>query len=121
MTAFGERGIQFIPNRRVSSLDPARRVAILDDASEIPYDLFLGVPKHRVPAVVLASGMAENGWIPVNPKTLETRFPQVYAVGDGSNTGTPKWSRSHWARGRRFIFRVGANRHVSHPLRRTPR
>jgi sulfide:quinone oxidoreductase len=56
----------------------------------MPFDLFLGVPKHRVPEVVLKSGLAENGWIPVHPRTLETRFDNVYAVGDGANTGTPK-------------------------------
>ena len=54
------------------------------------FDLFLGVPKHRVPSVVLDSGLAENGWVTVNPRTLETKFPDVYAVGDGANTGTPK-------------------------------
>jgi sulfide:quinone oxidoreductase len=48
------------------------------------------VPKHRVPPVVLESGMAENGWIPVNPRTLETRYANVFAVGDGAATGTPK-------------------------------
>jgi sulfide:quinone oxidoreductase len=90
VAAFIERGIKFIPGRRVSSLDPGRRVAVLDDGSELPYDLYLGVPKHRVPDVVVAGGMAEDGWVPVNPKTLETRFPNVYAVGDGANTGTPK-------------------------------
>jgi sulfide:quinone oxidoreductase len=90
LAAFAERGITFIPKRLVRALDPARRVAILDDASEMPYDLFLGIPKHRVPDVVAASGMTENGWIPVNPKTLETRFPNVYAVGDVTSVGTPK-------------------------------
>lgn len=88
--AFAERNIKFVPSRRVASLDPGRRVAVLDDGSQLPYDLFLGVPKHRAPKVVEASGMAENGWVPVNPKTLETRFPGVYAVGDIANTGTPK-------------------------------
>lgn len=56
----------------------------------MPYDLFVGIPKHRVPAVVLNSGMAEDGWIPVTPRTLETKYPAVYALGDGANTGTPK-------------------------------
>lgn len=88
--AFAERGITFVPNRLVRALDPARRVAILDDESEMPYDLFLGVPKHRAPDVVAASGMTEDGWIPVNPKNLETRFPGVYAVGDVTSVGTPK-------------------------------
>ena len=63
---------------------------MLDDGVELAYDLFLGVPKHRAPDVVLASGMAENGWVPVNPRKLETKYPNVYALGDGANTGTPK-------------------------------
>ena len=90
LDAFAERGITFVPNRAVRALDPARRVAILDDQSEVPYDLFLGVPKHRVPSVVAASGMTEDGWIPVDPKNLKTRFPGVYAVGDVTSVGTPK-------------------------------
>jgi sulfide:quinone oxidoreductase len=90
LAAFAERGITFIPKRLVHALDPARRMAILDDQSEIPYDLFLGIPRHRVPDVVAASGMTENGWIPVNPKNLETRFPGVYAIGDVTSVGTPK-------------------------------
>ena len=90
IAAFAERDIRFVPNRRVASLDAGRRVALLDDGGELPYELFLGVPKHRAPAVVEASGMAENGWVPVNPRTLETRFPKVYAIGDIANTGTPK-------------------------------
>ena len=90
IAAFAERGIRFIPNRRVSAVDAGRRVATLDDGSELAYDLFLGVPKHRAPAVVEAAGMAQDGWVPVNPRTLETRFVNVFAVGDIANTGTPK-------------------------------
>jgi sulfide:quinone oxidoreductase len=90
LAAFTQRGITFVPSRTVRALDPARRVAILDDESEMPYDLFLGVPKHRAPDVVTASGMTEDGWIPVNPKNLETRFPRVYAIGDVTSVGTPK-------------------------------
>ena len=56
----------------------------------MPYDLFLGIPPHRVPAVVAESGMAVDGWIPVDSLTLETRYPGVYAVGDVTSVGTPK-------------------------------
>ena len=73
-----------------STIDAARKMVSLDDNSEMAFDLFLGVPKHRVPSVVFDSGLAENGWVTVNPRTLETKFPDVYAVGDGANTGTPK-------------------------------
>jgi sulfide:quinone oxidoreductase len=90
LQAFAERGISFVPSRRIASLDPDRRRAALDDGTEIAYDLFLGVPKHRAPDVVLACGMAVDGFIPVDPGTLATRFPGVYAVGDCATVGVPK-------------------------------
>jgi sulfide:quinone oxidoreductase len=34
--------------------------------------------------------MTEDGYVPVKPKTLETRFPDVYAIGDCARQGTPK-------------------------------
>jgi sulfide:quinone oxidoreductase len=74
----------------VSSLEPDRSVAVLDDGAEMPYDLFLGVPRHRAPEVVLESGMAEDGYVPVDSRTLETRFPGVYALGDVATVGVPK-------------------------------
>jgi sulfide:quinone oxidoreductase len=64
--------------------------AVLDHGERLPYDLFLGIPVHRVPDVIEASGLAVDGWIPVDPGTLETRFPGVYAVGDVTSVGTPK-------------------------------
>jgi sulfide:quinone oxidoreductase len=90
VAAFAERDIAFVPGRRVSSLDADRGVVVLDDGGELPYDLFLGVPKHRAPDVVVASGMTEDGYVPVDSATLETRFPGVYAVGDVATVGVPK-------------------------------
>jgi sulfide:quinone oxidoreductase len=34
--------------------------------------------------------MAENGYIPVNPADLSTRFDDVYALGDCATAGVPK-------------------------------
>ena len=90
LAAFAERGIAWHPGRLVRSLDPDRKVALLSDGEELPYDLFLGVPVHRAPAVVVEAGLTVDGWIPVNPSTLETSFPDVYAVGDVTSVGTPK-------------------------------
>jgi sulfide:quinone oxidoreductase len=106
VAAFIERDIEFVPDRRVASLDTQRRVAVLDDGAEMPYDLFLGVPKHRAPEVVLSSGMAVDGYIPVDSATLETRFPGVYAVGDVTTVGVPKAG----------VFAEGAARVVAEAL-----
>ncbi len=90
VTAFAERGIEWHPRREVCELDPARKVAILRDGGELPYDLFLAVPIHRAPTVVLESPLAVDGWIPVNSLTLETSFPGVFAIGDVAAVGTPR-------------------------------
>lgn len=88
--AFAERGIEFRPGTAVRSLHPDRRVAVLSDGAELPFDLYLGVPVHRAPAIVVDAGLTVDGWIPVDPLTLATRWPGVYAVGDVASVGTPK-------------------------------
>lgn len=90
LSAFAEREINYIPDRLVDAYDPARKVVILNDSSELPCDLFMCIPKHRVPQVVAESGLCQNGWVPVDPATLKTRFPGIYAVGDVTSVGTPK-------------------------------
>jgi sulfide:quinone oxidoreductase len=90
LAAFAERDIEFLPDHLVASLDPNAHEALLDDGRRLPFDLFLGIPVHVAPAVVEASGMAKEGWIPVDQGTLATRFPGVYAVGDVTSVGTPK-------------------------------
>ncbi len=90
VAAFAERDITFVRERRVRALDGDRGMVVLDDGSELPYDLFLGVPKHRAPEVVIASGMTQDGYIPVDSGTLETSYPGVYAVGDVATVGVPK-------------------------------
>ena len=88
LTSFAERGIEWHPQHLVRSLEPG--VARFEDGSEMPFDLFLGVPRHRVPDVVAESGLCVDGWVPVDPVTLETSCPGVYAVGDVTSVGTPK-------------------------------
>jgi sulfide:quinone oxidoreductase len=90
LAAFAERGIAFLPGKRIASLDPDRRVTLLDEGTELPFDIFFGVPKHRAPDVVLESGLAEDGYVKVDARTLATRFPGVYAVGDVATVGVPK-------------------------------
>jgi sulfide:quinone oxidoreductase len=104
--AFQARGINLLCGKRVGEVDAGRRVVKLDDGEELAYDLFLGVPKHRAPDVVIASGMAEDGYIPVEPATLQTRYPGVWAVGDVATAGVPKAG----------VFAEGAARIVAQEL-----
>jgi sulfide:quinone oxidoreductase len=90
LDAFAERNIKFIAKHAVKAIDPSRKVAVLDDGTEMPFDLFLGIPKHRAPEVVEKSGMTVNGWIPVEKTNLKTKYPGVYAIGDVNSVGTPK-------------------------------
>jgi sulfide:quinone oxidoreductase len=77
-----ERGIEYLAKNRVVELDPSSKEAVLESGERLPYDLFVGIPIHRVPAVVAESGLAENGWVAVDRGNLMTPFPDVYAVGD---------------------------------------
>jgi len=90
LAAFAERGIAWHPKRLFDRLDPGRKVAVFSDGTEMAFDLFLGVPRHQVPPAVQASGLAAGGWVPVNPLTLETEFPDVYALGDVTGVGPAK-------------------------------
>ncbi len=103
LSTFKERGITYVADRLVRALDPQRGVVTLDNGDEMPYDLFLGIPKHRVPDVVAASGMTVDGWIPVDTKTLKTKYENVYAIGDVTSVGTPKAG----------VFAEGAARNVA--------
>jgi sulfide:quinone oxidoreductase len=80
--ALDERGIAYAPKQLVTGLDVARGEARLAGGESLPYDLFIGVPVHRVPRVLASSPLAPDGWVPVDRANLATRFPDVYALGD---------------------------------------
>jgi sulfide:quinone oxidoreductase len=87
---FAARDITFIPGARFVSLDPQRRIALLEDGSELAFDLFLGVPRHRAPDVVIESGLTVDGYVPVDSFQLHTSVPRVWAIGDVATVGAPK-------------------------------
>jgi len=103
---FAKRSIAFLGGRRIREIEPERKVARLEDGEELPFDLFLGVPRHRAPEVVIASGITEEGYVPVDFATLKTRFEGVYAVGDVATAGVPKAG----------VFAEGAARVVARTL-----
>src|SRR5262249_10956740 len=82
LTALGERDISYVPETLVVGIEGESGEASLDGGGTLPFDMFIGVPIHRVPEAVERSGLAEGGWVAVNPSNLMTRFPDVYAPGD---------------------------------------
>ena len=90
LEAIGERDIEWRPQSKVTSLDPATKIATLADGDTMPYGLFLGVPVHRAPKVVEDSALAEDGWIPVDHRTFATKFEGVYAIGDVTSAPVPR-------------------------------
>ncbi len=83
-----ERNIAYHPRHVVSEVDASARVLRFPEETAVAYDLLAYVPPHRVPAVVAEAGLApSDGWVAVDPHTLETRFPDVFAIGDV--TGIP--------------------------------
>jgi sulfide:quinone oxidoreductase len=77
-----ERGIEYVGKNRVVELDPSAKEAVLESGKRMRYDLFVGIPIHRAPAVVEQSGLTLEGWVAVDHRNLMTPFPNVYALGD---------------------------------------
>jgi sulfide:quinone oxidoreductase len=101
---FEARGITFLGGMRPVAVEADR--ILYEDGTELPFDLLLGVPKHRAPEVVIESGLAEDGYVPVDSSTLKTKFEGVYAVGDVATAGVPKAG----------VFAEGAARVVARQL-----
>ena len=78
-----ERGITLHTETSVERIDPDTRQLVLAGGERAGYDLLLGIPPHRAPAVARTSGLAaETGFVPVDPATLATPAEGVFAIGD---------------------------------------
>jgi sulfide:quinone oxidoreductase len=74
------RGISFQVDGKVERIEPGR---VVFSGAELEFELLIAVPPHRAPKVVKESGLTGDGeWIAVDPATLETTQPDVFAIGD---------------------------------------
>jgi sulfide:quinone oxidoreductase len=86
--AVTDRDIAYHPNQVVTAVDAIEHHLTFQSGATVSYDLLAYVPPHRVPSVVADAGLAPpNGWVDVDRSTLETHFPNVFAIGDV--TGIP--------------------------------
>ncbi len=85
----GSRGISYHPQQKLKEVKKDHLA--FESGDSMDYDLLFSVPPHVAPEPVVKAGMTDtSGWIPVNVKTLETKFPGVFAIGDVTSIPTPK-------------------------------
>lgn len=88
-----DRGIEFLPGRKVKAVDAGKRVAAFEDGSEIAYDVLAAMPPHRAPKVLRDAGLTDSsGFVPAKLGTFETAIQDVYAVGDAASLKLPNGS-----------------------------
>ena len=76
-----ERGIAFLPGHTATAVEA--NTVVCANGAEVPYDLLLAVPRHRVPQLLVDAGLAgADGWVRVDRSTLETGHPGIWAIGD---------------------------------------
>ena len=86
-----QRGITLHFERQVTAIGGGPGTLQFGDDQE-PYDLLIGIPAHRAPALLQQSGLVDGGgYLPTHPQTLEilsdqdtleVQFPRLYAIGD---------------------------------------
>ena len=87
---FANAGIEFMGSSVISEIDVENKTVRIADGRAVDYDLVMIVPIHKAPDVVLESGMTVDGWIQVDPDTMRTTYPDVFALGDVAAVGVPR-------------------------------
>ncbi|TAL69326.1 MAG: NAD(P)/FAD-dependent oxidoreductase [Bacteroidetes bacterium] len=85
--------IVFHPLYKLERIVHDNREIFFENKNSEKYDLLVIIPPHRSPQVVRDSGITnEAGWIPANPQTLETKYENVFAIGDITSVPVPgRW------------------------------
>lgn len=77
----GKKGIKYFPNHELKAV--SGNVLEFSNGETYAYDLLAYTPLHQLPGVIKKSDLAGNsGWVDVDNKTLETKYENVYAIGD---------------------------------------
>jgi sulfide:quinone oxidoreductase len=83
VSMLSEKGIGFHNNTKVSLIDGVSKEIIFESGLREKYDLLIVIPQHTSPKVVRESVLADvSGWIPVEQKNMQTKYVNVYAIGD---------------------------------------
>jgi len=80
-------------------VDPDDGVVHTVEGDELDYDTLVAIPPHDGSDLVRDAGLGDDGWVDVDPNTLEARAAEdVYALGDVADLPTSKaGSAAHYA------------------------
>lgn len=75
------KDIKYFPEHQLASV--TENTLTFGNGNSFEYDLLAYTPKHQCPSVIKGTDLiGKSGWIEVNRNTMETNFPNVYAIGD---------------------------------------
>ncbi|HSB66057.1 MAG TPA: FAD/NAD(P)-binding oxidoreductase [Anaerolineales bacterium] len=95
-----QKGIKVVPDFMVEQVDPDAKKIVSYDEQEIEYDLLISIPLHMGDAVIARSGLGDElNYVPVDKHTfLNTKYTNIFALGDAANLPTSKaGSVAHFA------------------------
>jgi sulfide:quinone oxidoreductase len=77
--------INFHPLHKIKTVLDKEKIEF-ENGNTVNYDLLIGIPPHKVPAVLRNSGLLKQGqnWINVNKFSLKTDYENVFAIGDAN-------------------------------------
>lgn len=86
----GNRAVEYRPGRKLTRVDAVGKRLYFDTGEEATFDVAAVVPPHTAPEAVRRSPLAgPDGWIVMDPATCETRFANVFAIGDVTTVSLP--------------------------------
>lgn len=75
------KGINYFPEHQLITSNEGSLT--FGNGKNADYDLLAYTPKHQCPSVIRDTTLiGKSGWIEVDRNTMETAFPNVYAIGD---------------------------------------
>lgn len=76
-----KKGIKYFPDHQLTSATETTLTFAYGKVAD--YDLLAYTPKHQCPKVIKETELVgKSGWIEADRNTMETAFPNVYAIGD---------------------------------------
>jgi len=88
-----DKGINFHPLMKLNMFATKSKKIFFEGMEPFEYDMLIAIPPHQSPMVVRETDLVNvNGWIDVIPSSLQTKYANVFAIGDITSIPLPgRW------------------------------